>query len=351
MKQSSLLHDKSSGRSIENIQLQDIIDVEFLQKFQDSFAEAMGVASISVDIEGNPLTKPSNFTKFCMDLTRGSKNGMMRCMECDRKGGGESAKTGRPAVYDCHAGLVDFAAPIVLKGQQIGSILGGQVLTGAINETYYRKVAQEIGVEPEEYIRALKEVKQVPRKNIEAAADVLFLVANTLSKVWYHQKQLKDMAGSINDSIVQISATMEELAASAGDVSSNQNSLNSEIQTVNDVSGKINEVMDFIKDIADETRLLGLNAAIEAARAGQAGLGFAVVAQEIRKLSGDSKETVGRIKEFTTSIQHSVGKTVAMGQATAVTVEQQAAAIQEVTASIQEVSGMAEELYVMANEK
>ncbi|WP_373325899.1 PocR ligand-binding domain-containing protein [Sporomusa paucivorans] len=332
------------------VQLRDIIDVDFLQKFQDAFAEAIGVASITVDRDGNPVTQPSRFTKFCMEYTRGSKTGLARCMECDRKGGEESARTGKPAIYDCHAGLVDFGVPIMLGGQQIGSILGGQVLIAAPDEAYYRKVAQEIGVDPDQYLAALREIKQVPRKNIEAAANVLYLVANTLSKTWYQQNRLKHMAELINDSVLQISATMEELAASAGDVSTNQNILNDEIQNVNVVSGKINEVMDFIKDIADETRLLGLNAAIEAARAGTAGLGFGVVAQEIRKLSGDSKETVGRIKEFTTIIQESVNKTVTMGQATSVTVEQQAAAIEEVTASVQEVTSMVEQLHAMANE-
>ncbi|MBP2636034.1 MAG: methyl-accepting chemotaxis sensory transducer [Firmicutes bacterium] len=333
------------------ITLQDIIDLDFLQKFQDYFADALGVASISVDIEGNPVTKPSNFTRFCMDYTRGSKVGVARCVECDRKGGEESARTGKPSIYDCHAGLVDFGTPIMLEGRQIGSIIGGQVLTSTPDEDYYRKVAQEIGVNPDEYVAALRDVKQISRKNLEAAANMLYLVANTLSKIGYQQYKLRNMAGLINDSVVQISATMEELAASANDVSENQTTLNEEIKNVNVVSGKINEVMDFIKDIADETRLLGLNAAIEAARAGEAGLGFGVVAQEIRKLSGDSKETVGKIKEFTTIIQESVEKTVAMGQATSVTVEQQAAAIEEVTASIQEVTSMAEQLHSMANEK
>lgn len=333
------------------VKLQDVVDLNFLQKFQDNFAAALGVASITVDIDGNPVTKPSNFTKFCMHHTRGSAIGVKRCMECDRKGGEESARTGKPAIYECHAGLVDFGAPIMLEGKQIGSILGGQVLTGPPDEAYYRQVASEIGVNPDEYITALREIRQLPRQSIESAANVLYLVANTLSKVWYQQHKLRDMAGAINDSILQISATMQELSASAGDVSTNQSALNSEIKNVSLVSGKINEVMDFIKEIADETRLLGLNAAIEAARAGEAGLGFGVVAQEIRKLSGDSKQTVSKIKEFTTIIQQSVDKTVTMGNATSVTVEQQASAIEQVTASIQEVTSLAQHLYNMANEK
>ena len=131
---------------------------------------------------------------------------------------------------------------------------------------------------------------------------------------------------------------MEELAASASEISANQANLNNEIKNVNAVTGKIDSVMDFIKDIADETRLLGLNAAIEAARAGEAGLGFGVVAQEIRKLSADSKETVGKIKELTTIIKESVEKTVNMGNSTTDTINQQAAAIEQVTSSVMEIA-------------
>ena len=342
---------KETVTDSKDVKLQDIIDLDFLQKFQDSFADSLGVASIAVDIDGNPVTKPSNFTKFCIDYTRGSKEGLARCMQCDRKGGEESARTGKPSIYECHAGLVDFGSPIMLEGRQIGSILGGQVLTSNPDEAYFRKVAREIGVDPDEYVAALREVKQVSRKNLEAAANMLFLVANTISQTGYQQYKLQHMAGLINDSVVQISATMEELAASASDVSENQSKLNAEIKNVNNISEKINEVMDSIKDIADETRLLGLNAAIEAARAGAAGLGFGVVAQEIRKLSGYSKDTVGKIKDFTNIIQESVEKTIVMGQATSVTVEQQAAAIEEVTASIQEVTSMAEQLHTLATNK
>ncbi|MDU2065733.1 MAG: PocR ligand-binding domain-containing protein [Sporomusaceae bacterium] len=335
----------------EKIVLSDIVDLKFLQEFQDNFAEAVGVASITVDTTGEPVTQPSNFTDFCMKYTRGSDLGLKRCKECDKIGGEQSAQTGKPAIYDCHAGLVDFAAPILLEGRQIGTIVGGQILTDQPEEERYRKIAQEIGVDSNAYVAALEKVKVAPRKNVEAAANVLFLVANTLSKLGHQQYKLQQMASSINTSILQISAMTQELAASASDVRQNQTSLNAEINQVDTVSRQINEVMGFIKDIADETRLLGLNAAIEAARAGEAGLGFGVVAREIQKLSDNSKQTIGRIREFTDIIQGSVQKTVIMGNDTLKTVEEQTVAIEKVTENMNEVTTMAGDIYTLAKEK
>lgn len=336
--------------NLSEIKLTDVIDLAFLQQFQDDFAKGVGLASVTVDPEGKPITDPSSYTRFCMDYTHATECGDKRCAESHRKGGEEAARTGKPVVYECHAGLIDFAAPIMLEGRLIGTILGGQVLTAPPQDQKYRKIAKEIGVDEEGYVEAVQEIRQLSREGIEAAANVLFLVANNMSKSAYQQLKLKAMADTLSDNLHQVSATMEELAASATDISGNQASLNNEIKNVNTVTGKIDEVMDFIKDIADETRLLGLNAAIEAARAGEAGLGFGVVAQEIRKLSADSKETVGKIKDLTTIIKISVEKTVQMGGETTSTIEQQAAAIEEVTASVQEITSLTEQLNDLANE-
>lgn len=336
---------------LSKIQLKDVLDIELLQKFQDNFAESMDLASVTVDMEGNPVTRPSSYTSFCMDYTHSTKTGDDRCAQSHRKGGEEAARTGRPYVYTCHAGLIDFAAPIIVDGTQIGTILGGQILTSKPQEDGFRKTAREIGVDEDGYIQAANKVKISTEKNIRAAAEVLFIVANALSKVGYQQLKLKNTSNDLVESFSQISATMEELASSSVTITNNQETLNKEIVNVKNISEKINEILDSIKSIADATKMLGLNAAIEAARAGEAGRGFGVVATEIRTLSESSKETAMQIVKLTAHIESSVQKTLEASESTMINTEQQSAAIQQTTASIEELLALTNELNDMAKQK
>jgi ligand-binding sensor protein len=341
---------KSSSESqLSSLKLSDIIDINVLQQFQDDFAKGFGIASVTVDLNGNPVTNPSSYTRFCKDFTHTTECGDKRCAQSHRKGGEEAARTGKPVIYECHAGLIDFAAPIIIEGHQIGTILGGQVLANIPETEKYRNIAKEIGVDEDGYVAALQEVPHLPRQIIEIAANFLAIIVTNMVKTAYQQQQLKGLIHKLNGDFQQISASMEELSASAENVITTQTSLNAEIKNVDTMTGKINEVMDFIKSISDQTQMLGLNAAIEAARAGTAGAGFGVVAEEIRKLSASSKETVGKIREFTNLITASVNKTVTMGKETTDTVTQQATAIEDVTTSIQEISVFTEQINDLAD--
>lgn len=171
--------------------LKELIDLSFLQEFQDNFASCVGVASLTEDSGGNALTRPSCFTEFCMNI-RSTDRGLDRCRQCEIRGGEEAARTGKPAVYQCHAGLVDFAAPIMLKGRQIGAIFGGQILTEPPDEKKFRRIAVDMGFDPDEYMAAIKKIPIVPEKNVQTIAKVLLSVANTFSKMAYQKVKLQE---------------------------------------------------------------------------------------------------------------------------------------------------------------
>jgi len=156
--------------------------------------------------------------------------------------------------------------------------------------------------------------------------------------------QMKEMAIQLSNGLNSVSAAMQEISASSAQINQNQMSLHNEFENVRNLTDDIDKVMAFIKEIADQTNMLGLNAAIEAARAGEAGRGFSVVAEEIRKLSEESKQTVGKIKELTSNIHSSILKTAKSSETVLQSVEEGAAASEQVTASITELVRLAEQL-------
>jgi hypothetical protein len=155
---------------------------------------------------------------------------------------------------------------------------------------------------------------------------------------------LRQMSLNLENSLTGIAAAIQQLAASASEIHSNERALNSDIKEIINISEEIHDVSTFIKEIADETKMLGLNAAIEAARAGDAGRGFGVVAEEIRKLSAQSKSTVPKIQKLTNTIKQRVDETSERSNRSLDASQGQAAATEEITASIEEITSMAEAL-------
>lgn len=342
-----------SKNELEDIDVRDLFDLDFLQKFQDYFAKIAGVAAITVNMDGTPVTKPANFTDFCMKHNRGCAKGNERCMKCDREGGAQAARTGKPAVYECHAGLMDFGVPIMLKGKQVGSILGGQAITSEIDEDKFRNYAKELGIDPETYLADAKKANHISKEKLQLVADAFYLFAKKFSDMGYDQyrlHKLKNMSEEVNKSVQQAMISMEALDRSARSVDSNQKELSEEIQQVEEITSKIHGFTELIKNIAKQTRLLGLNASIEAARAGSAGAGFGVVAEEIGKLATSSSETVENIQQFMSAINESVEKTVSKSKDTSAIVGTQAQDIINTTQSLGGVASVTNYLYDMTHD-
>lgn len=205
-----IIRNSEGDIDVDSLEIKDVININLLQVFQDNFAESMDIASITVDKNGNPVTKPSSYTNFCINLVHSTVLGDSRCAESHRRGGEKAACLGRPYIYTCHAGLIDFAAPILVGDKQIGTILGGQILTNKPELSKYRQTAKEIGVDEDKLVEAVNKVKITEEKNIKAAAEVLFTIANALSKIGYEEIRLKNISESLKIEILNKDLLLEE---------------------------------------------------------------------------------------------------------------------------------------------
>lgn len=300
-----------------DVKLNNIIDVNVLQKIQDAFANATGMAALSVDLDG-PVTTLSNGTEFCMELNRKCKEGAKRCNQCDLNGGNEANKTKKPSIYYCHAGLMDFAAPILIGDKQIGSLIGGQVLPEPYSEEKIRSIARELNIDEDAYINAISKINIVPRDKINAAAELLFVIANTISNMGYQKYKIQNITNNLYNVSKNVIEDMSSLSDTIHTVLNSNNSLADNFDTLqssaNESSVKVSEVdevVNYIKGIAKQTNLLGLNASIEAAKASESGAGFEIIARQIRKLSQTTREQSDKISSVLEKI-----KTVSGGTST-----------------------------------
>ncbi|SHJ72911.1 Histidine kinase-, DNA gyrase B-, and HSP90-like ATPase [Geosporobacter subterraneus DSM 17957] len=163
--------------------LSDFIDMEILQEILDKFAQSTGMAAVVVDYKGNPISKYSNFSKFCK-LIRQDAKCRDGCYQCDARGGLEAARIAKPYIYRCHTGLVDLSVPIIVDGHYRGAILAGQTKIIEEDDIELENIVKPITswkANPQ-VVEAFNEIVPQPYEKVEAAAHMMFVIANYIAE-------------------------------------------------------------------------------------------------------------------------------------------------------------------------
>lgn len=126
-----------------------------------------------------------------------------------------------------------------------------------------------------------------------------------------------DNVQAVAKATIELTSSVEDIAARVRDTkqivnqaANSTKQTNDKVNTLHSAAQKIGEVISIIQEIAEQTNLLALNATIEAARAGEAGKGFAVVASEVKNLASQTSRATEEISAHVVSIQESTGDTV-----------------------------------------
>lgn len=218
-----------------------------------------------------------------------------------------------------------------------GKISSGNLADDSLPEASRDEVGQLVG--------AMKQMQQALRDTIRATRDNANALISTGRELGDGVQQMERSVAVQSSASSAIAANVEELTVSINHVSDNtgdasrlaqdsdrqaregRRTVDQLIDEINQVSGvvttaserigglaieseKISNIVQVIKDIAEQTNLLALNAAIEAARAGEHGRGFAVVADEVRKLSERTAQSTREITAMVESIQNSTQQVV-----------------------------------------
>ncbi|MBB6214239.1 methyl-accepting chemotaxis protein [Anaerosolibacter carboniphilus] len=229
--------------------------------------------------------------------------------------------------------------------------------------------AESVAATAEELAASTEETS----KSITEVANSIQMVATNSYEQSNHVEKMSQSTRDIHDQMRTISLNIEEAKNSTiyssdlakegnkyvNDVIHQIKEINAQvtesastIYQLNEKSRKIEEIISIITSIAEQTNLLALNAAIEAARAGEHGKGFAVVADEVRKLAEASSKSSGDISLLIGEIQQGISQSVeVMNASTRSTqsgievVEQTGQAFKNITASIEDVTIGIEDVY------
>ncbi|WP_339540639.1 methyl-accepting chemotaxis protein [Pseudomonas sp. RA_5y_Pfl1_P24] len=180
---------------------------------------------------------------------------------------------------------------------------------------------------------------------VEMAATAVTEMSAAVEEVARNASAASEAANRSNSAALAGRARVDETVQAISLMVANVEDASQEVQGLAVMATDISKVLDVIRAIAEQTNLLALNAAIEAARAGEAGRGFAVVADEVRALAHRTQQSTSEIEQMISSIQKGTGAAVsamthtnAQAQRTLDTAQGAGTALVEITDSIDNIT-------------
>ncbi len=172
----------------ERVTFEDLFDPGDIQRIQDDFSAATGVASIITRPDGTPITRPSNFCRLCRDVIRCTEIGRRNCFHSDSALGGRHP--GGPRIQPClSGGLWDAGTSICVGDRHIANWLIGQVRDETQSEQGMLEYARTIGADETAFLEAFREVPVMSLARFTQVAQALFTLASQLSGAAYQNVQ------------------------------------------------------------------------------------------------------------------------------------------------------------------